>query len=313
MQWGGDSYSSLDQLAGQLRGLLSYGLSGVPFCSFDIGGFDYAPQAFYTEDLDSFPKDPVVYLRSLQFAVFTSHMRAHGKQPREPWTYGEQVLEIARRYLELRYRLLPYIYAQAEAATQTGLPMVRAMVLEFQQDRSTHDLDQQYMFGDSFLVAPILTEDGSYEAYLPAGTWFDFWTEEAAPGNRWIHGRAELDELPVWVRAGAVIPLSAACHSTRAWDPAGLTLQIYGTPPSGTVQLQLGPDTELQYTIEHHPDRFSLHFTELRTHLALKLVGTVYQPDVSTASARPQFHSEHIITIPAGSTGPFVFRSLPIR
>jgi alpha-D-xyloside xylohydrolase len=128
VQWGGDSYSSLDQMACQIRALLGYGLSGVPFCSHDVGGFDYPPQAFDHSErsskwfLEEGALDPVVYTRWLQFGVFSSHVRAHGKQPREPYAYGPQVEEIARRYLKLRYRLLPYIYSQAGPRHGPGIP-----------------------------------------------------------------------------------------------------------------------------------------------------------------------------------------------
>ena len=113
VQWGGDSYASFPQMTGQLRGLLGYGMSGVPFCSHDVGGFDYQPRAFDFGDLDDFPRDAEVYIRWLQFGVFSSHLRAHGKQPREPWEYGDEAAEIAMKYLKLRYRLLPYIYSEA--------------------------------------------------------------------------------------------------------------------------------------------------------------------------------------------------------
>ncbi len=127
----------------------------------------------------SFPKDSEVYVRWLQVGVFSSHLRAHGKQAREPWTYGEEVESIALKYLKLRYRLIPYIYSQAVKCTQTGLPMVRPMLLEFQDDRNTQKLDLQYMFGESFLVAPVLTRDHQVDVYLPQGVWVDYWTKEA--------------------------------------------------------------------------------------------------------------------------------------
>jgi alpha-D-xyloside xylohydrolase len=233
VQWGGDSYSSLDQMACQLRALLGYGLSGVPFCSHDVGGFDYPPQAFDHSErgsqwfLEECTLDPVVYTRWLQFGVFSSHVRAHGKQPREPYACGPQVEAIARRYLKLRYRLLPYIYSQAVQSSQTGLPMARAMVLEFQDDPTTHRLDLQYMFGDSFLVAPVVRRDGRCRVYLPAGAWFDYWTKEAIRGPRWLDLDVPLETLPLWVREGAIIPLGPEMAHTgeKPLDP--LTLELY--------------------------------------------------------------------------------------
>jgi alpha-D-xyloside xylohydrolase len=233
VQWGGDSYSSLDQIAGQLRGLLSYGLSGVPFCSHDVGGFDYSPQAFDHDTQEDYPKDDVTYVRWLQFGVFSSHLRAHGKQPREPWTYGPEIEAIARRYLKLRYRLLPYIYSEAVRSTQTGLPMVKPLVLEFQDDPNTYHLDWEYLFGDSFLVAPVFSPAGRGRVYLPAGEWLDYWTKERLAGGQWFEVDAPLDVLPVWVRAGAIIPLGpeSAYVEEKAVDP--VTLELYYPQSAG--------------------------------------------------------------------------------
>jgi alpha-D-xyloside xylohydrolase len=233
VQWGGDSYSSLDQMACQIRALLGYGLSGVPFCSHDVGGFDYPPQAFDHSErsgqwfLAGGALDPVVYARWLQFGVFSSHVRAHGKQPREPYAYGPEVEAIARRYLRLRYRLLPYIYSQAVQSAQTGLPVARAMALEFQDDPTTHNLDLQYLFGDSFLLAPVVRQDHHCRVYLPAGDWLDYWTKEPVAGPRWLDLEVPLDTLPLWVRAGAIIPMGPEMDHTgqKPLDP--LTLELY--------------------------------------------------------------------------------------
>jgi alpha-D-xyloside xylohydrolase len=240
VQWGGDSYSSLDQMACQISGLLSYGMAGVPFCSHDVGGFDYPPEAFDHRErsekwfLDDYARDPVVYARWLQFGVFSSHLRAHGKQPREPWMYGPELEEIARRYLKLRYRLLPYIYTQAVKSAHTGLPMVRPMVLEFQSDPNTYRLGLQYMFGDSFLVAPVVSRTNRCRVYLPAGDWVDYWTKEVQAGGRWIEVEAPLDLLPLWVRAGDIVPMGPdlAYAGEKALDP--LTLELY--QPQGEVR-----------------------------------------------------------------------------
>jgi alpha-D-xyloside xylohydrolase len=250
VQWGGDSYSSLDQMACQIRALLGYGLSGAPFCSHDVGGFDYPPQAFDHSErsgqwfLEGGALDPVVYTRWLQFGVFSSHLRAHGKQPREPYAYGPQVEAIARRYLRLRYRLLPYIYSQAVQSARTGLPMARAMALEFQDDPTTHPLDLQYLFGDSFLVAPVVRRDHRCRVYLPAGDWLDYWTKEMVKGPRWLDLEVPLDTLPLWVRAGAMIPLGPEMAHTgeKPLDP--LTLELYrpGGEASSVIHDEDRPD-----------------------------------------------------------------------
>lgn len=247
VQWGGDSYSTLDQLASQLRGLLSYGLSGVPFCSHDVGGFDYSPHFFddtqhvdFNESYDpnlqgQYPKDPVVYVRWLQVGVFSSHLRAHGKQAREPWTYGAEVEAIAHRYLELRYRLLPYIYTQAVNSAQSGLPLARPLLLDFQDDPTTQRLDTQYMFGESFLVAPVLSPDNAVQVYLPQGQWVDFWSKAVVNGRQWLKLAPALEILPLWVRGGEILPLGPAQDyvDQKLLDP--LTLELYAPQGSRSI------------------------------------------------------------------------------
>ena len=233
LQWGGDSYASFSQMHGQLRGLLSYGLSGVPFCGHDIGGFDYEPERFdlitegvfgakerlqttrSEEDAPSLAPDnlrhteadPVIYIRWMQFGVFSSHARLHGKRLKEPWEYGEQALKISRRYISLRYQLLPYIYTQAVISSQTALPMVRPMVLEFQDDPTVHQLESQYLFGSDLLAAPVFNRHGNARVYFPAGSWCDFWTDEVITGPCWRDITADINTFPLWIREGAVIPM----------------------------------------------------------------------------------------------------------
>jgi alpha-D-xyloside xylohydrolase len=264
VQWGGDSYSSLDQMACQIRALLGYGLSGIPFCSHDVGGFDYPPQAFDHSErssewfLEENVSDPVVYTRWLQFGVFSSHVRAHGKQPREPYAYGPQIETIARRYLKLRYRLLPYIYSQAIRSAQSGLPMARAMVLEFQDDPTTCHLDLQYLFGDSFLVAPVVRRDHRCRVYLPAGDWLDYWTKETVNGPCWLDLEVPLDTLPLWVRAGAIITMGPEMAHTEEKPLNPLTLELYR--PEGEVSTVIHdgdrPDIPVRYV--RHADRLTV-------------------------------------------------------
>ena len=262
VQWGGDSYSTLNQLACQVRAMLGYGLSGVPFSSHDVGGFDFSPHYFddcfqvdfnesYKQEIkDVYPKDEVVYARWMQVGVFSSHVRAHGKQPREPWTFGKEVEEISLQYIKLRYRLLPYIYTQAINSTRTGIPITRPMLLDFQEDPTTRHVDLQYMFGDSFLVAPVLTRDGSTEVYLPAGTWVDFWTKEIVIGPRWITRVVPLNTLPLWVRGGAIIPMGPEMDyvDQKPLDP--LTLEVYVPGESGSIMIEDEdkPAIPVQYT-----------------------------------------------------------------
>jgi alpha-D-xyloside xylohydrolase len=262
VQWGGDSYSTLNQLACQVRAMLGYGLSGVPFSSHDVGGFDFSPHYFddcfhvnfnesYQEGIkDAFPKDEVVYARWMQVGVFSSHVRAHGKQAREPWTFGDEVEQISKKYLNLRYRLLPYIYSQAVESTRTGIPMARPMVLEFQDDPTTQHIDLQYMFGNRFLVAPVLTRDGRTKVYLPTGTWVDYWSKEVLSGPQWLTIDVPLETLPMWVKAGSIIPMGPEMDyvNQKPMDP--LTLEIY--LPAGSEKILVEDEdcqpVEVSYT-----------------------------------------------------------------
>jgi alpha-D-xyloside xylohydrolase len=220
-----------------------------------VGGFDYPPQAFDHSErsgqwfLAEGAQDPVVYVRWLQFGVFSSHVRAHGKQPREPYAYGPEVEAIARRYLKLRYRLLPYIYSQAVQSARTGLPMARAMALEFQDDPTTHHLDLQYLFGDSFLLAPVVRHDHRCRVYLPAGDWLDYWTKETVTGPRWLDLEVPLDTLPLWVRAGAIVPMGPEMAHTGEKPLEPLTLELY--QPEGEASTLIHdedrPDIPVRY------------------------------------------------------------------
>ncbi len=247
--WGGDSYSSVDQLASQVRGLLSFGMSGMPFCSHDIGGFDYSPCAFDAPLQEGFPKDTVAYIRWLQVGVFSSHSRAHGKQPREPWTFGEEAEKIARKYLKLRYRLLPYIYSQAVQSSHSSLPVVRPLVLEYQDDPNVQRIDLEYLFGDVFLVAPTLSDGSTQKVYLPRGNWVDYWTKEVIPGERWLNVHTSLEKLPLWVKEGSILPLGPEMDyvDQKPLDP--LTLELYVPTGSGETVIfdEDKPEIHVQY------------------------------------------------------------------
>ncbi|HIE22462.1 MAG TPA: hypothetical protein EYP73_07690, partial [Acidimicrobiia bacterium] len=194
LNWSGDPHSTPQDMACVLRGGLSYGLSGVPFWSHDIGGFH--------GDRPS----PWLYIRWAQFGLLSSHSRAHGCQPREPWEYGREAEEIFKKFTRLRYRLLPYLWTCAKEACTTGLPVLRAMVLEFQHDPVVRNIDLQYMLGPALLIAPVFDESNRVQVYLPQGQWLDFWTDELLIGPVWVEQKVPLDRLPIYIRQNSVIP-----------------------------------------------------------------------------------------------------------
>lgn len=201
LHWGGDSASSWDGLAGSLKGGLHFGLSGFGFWSHDVPGFHSVPNFMNTRLSDD------VYVRWTQFGVFSSHLRYHGSFKREPWHYPA-IAPIVKKWLQLRYRLIPYIVKQAEKTTQTGYPMLRAMYLMYPDDLVCRHLDSQYFFGDDFLVAPVMNSENKATVYLPEGRWVNFFTKEVFEGPLWLKDiTVPLEEMPVYVRQGASIPM----------------------------------------------------------------------------------------------------------
>lgn len=214
MYWGGDAQTSFHGMASALRGGLGMSMTGFPFWSHDIGGFRGTP-------------DKEVYVRWAQFGLLSSHARCHGTTPREPWAFGEDAMRIFKRYAALRYRLLPYLYTLAEQATHTGLPVMRPLVLEYQDDPRTYDIELQYLLGDALLLAPVFKKSGEVSVYLPAGDgWVNYWTDEHHAGGQTLHLETDLDEMPVFVRANSIIPMGEATQTVQEGTPSEITLHI---------------------------------------------------------------------------------------
>ncbi len=245
--WGGDPFTDFPYMANQLRAALSLGMSGVPFYSHDIGGFFGRP-------------DPELYVRWAQFGLFSSHSRCHGTTPREPWEFGEEAETIFRRYARLRYRLLPYIYSTAAQAAHTGLPVMRALVLKYSHDPNVRCMDSEYLFGDSFLVAPVLERGARRRMiYLPVGEWVDYWSREVQRGPTWLNYPAPLEILPLFVRRGAIIPMGPDVDHADQSINAGLILDVYPTD-GGYFMLyrEDRPPVEISYTADDMALRLSI-------------------------------------------------------
>ena len=205
VQWGGDPQADWEGLAASIRGGLSWGMSGGPFHASDIGGF-------YKDR-----RDPELYVRWTQAALFVSHFRFHGIGEREPWAYGPAAEAAIRQALDLRYRLLPYIWSAVEEASRSGLPVQRAMVLAFPGDPASWAFEEQWMCGPDLLVAACPRSGGDVEVYLPAGQWTRFpQGGEAIAGGRVLRLTLALDEIAVFARAGARIPLGPAVATSTA-------------------------------------------------------------------------------------------------
>ena len=201
LHWGGDSESSWAGLAGSLKGGLHFGLSGFAFWSHDVPGFHSTP------DFMNSVIDPKVYVRWTQFGVFSSHMRYHGTHKREPWYYPT-VSDIVKKWWKLRYRLMPYILEESRLATETGYPVLQALLFHHPDDRTCWHIDDEYYFGRAFLVAPVMSSSDRRDIYLPEGEWVNFFTKEHFHGPIWLKDvYVPLDEMPVFCHPGTVIPV----------------------------------------------------------------------------------------------------------
>ncbi|MFI6476754.1 TIM-barrel domain-containing protein [Nonomuraea sp. NPDC050663] len=190
-QWSGDIYTSYAAMGSTIRGGLAHGLSGIPFWSHDAGGFTGRP----TDDL---------YVRWTQFGALSPLLRLHGTTTREPWEFPEVEAE-AIAALKLRYRLMPYILKAARDAAATGAPMMRALCVDYPEDPVSWQADLEYLLGRDLLVAPMISPDGTRQVYLPHGEWVDYWTHEVLIGGRYVQVTKPLDQIPLFVRSGAVI------------------------------------------------------------------------------------------------------------
>ncbi|TRV78846.1 alpha-xylosidase [Streptomyces sp. 130] len=223
VHWGGDCFASFTAMAESLRGGLSLSLSGFGFWSHDIGGFEGTP-------------DPAVFKRWLAFGLLSSHSRLHGNVSyRVPWEFGEEAVDVARRFTLLKHRLMPYLYGAAATAHRTGVPVMRPMLLEFPGDPATRTLDRQYMLGPDLLVAPVFTEDGQVEYYVPEGTWTHLLTGETVTGPAWRQETHGFDSLPLLVRPGAVLPWGGDDRRPDGDWLDGLTLRVFGEGDGTTV------------------------------------------------------------------------------
>jgi len=195
VHWGGDCYATYESMAESLRGGLSIGLSGFGFWSHDIGGFENTAPAH-------------VYKRWCAFGLLSSHSRLHGsKSYRVPWLYDEESCDVVRHFTQMKCRLMPYLYRQASLASERGLPMMRAMMLAFAGDPACDYLDRQYMLGDSLLVAPVFSEAGEVQFYLPEGRWTHLWHNDVLSGSRWYTQRHGFMSLPVYARDNTLLAL----------------------------------------------------------------------------------------------------------
>jgi alpha-D-xyloside xylohydrolase len=244
--WSGDIGSGWDSLKRQIPAGLDFSASGLPYWTTDTGGFFRSGPTQYTD-----PAYRERFLRWLEFSTFSPLMRVHGwHTDTEFWRYGKQVEEVSRNYLDLRHRLLPYIYSGAAEVTMHGSTMMRPLVMDFPQDDKAMDQKYEYMFGKEFLVAPVLAPGvQSWDVYLPKCQqgWVNFWTGQTYQGGHTVDVPARLDQIPVFVRAGSIVPLGPSEQWVGEKPDAPIEIRVY---PGSNATFSLYEDEGTNYDYE---------------------------------------------------------------
>jgi alpha-glucosidase len=217
--WTGDNRSEDDHMLAGVRLMNSLGLSGVAFTGMDIGGFTGNPTT-------------ALYTRWIELGAFTPYFRNHtslNSKASEPWSYGEDVLDIARNYISLRYQLLPYIYGNFYEASQTGLPVMRSLAINYTHEPRIMDpqFQNQYEFGNAFMVAPFESSKEFGKIFFPAGKWYDLYNDEIQAGNVDKIVQLNINKLPVYVKGGSIIPTQSLVQTTSILPNDTLTVHIY--------------------------------------------------------------------------------------
>ncbi len=215
VHWGGDCSANYPSMAETLRGGLSFAMSGFSFWSHDISGFEQTAS-------------PDLYKRWAAFGLFSTHSRLHGSGSyRVPWLFDEESTHVVRFFTKLKCTLMPYIYSQAVLAHETGVPVMRPMVLEYMDDPACAYLDMQYMLGDSLLVAPVFSEDGEVNVYLPEGKWTHLLSGETREGGRYYKEKYDYFSLPVYVRQNSILA-RGECENNPVYEyEKNTVLHIY--------------------------------------------------------------------------------------
>lgn len=232
VHWGGDCWSDYESMAESLRGGLSLTMSGFGYWSHDIGGFEST-------------STPDVYKRWAAFGLLSTHSRLHGSWSyRVPWAYDEESVDVVRFFTRLKCSLMPYLFRHAIETSGSGVPVMRSMILEFEDDPTCGYLDRQYMLGDALLVAPIFNEEGIAQYYLPEGRWTDYLTGEVKMGGRWIKEHHGYLSIPLLVREGSLIAVGSVDGDAVYDYSEGIILKAYelqdNVPSSAEVYTDKG-------------------------------------------------------------------------
>jgi alpha-D-xyloside xylohydrolase len=277
--WSSDIFPTWDTLKRQIPTGLDFAASGLTYWANDTGGWQYLPREHHPAhkplldpsdaraNVGGYDDYPELYTRWFQYASFLPIFRTHGSRPaNEVWSYGKEAEPILEKYLRLRYQLMPYIYSLGYKTWLTGAPFMRALPLDFPNDPKVADLRDEYMFGPAFLVAPVTGQGAtSRQVYLPAGAdWYNYWTQERVKGGQSIIVQAPIDTLPLFVRAGSIIPLGAPVESTHQAQ-AIAKIRVY---PGADASFTLFSDDGKTYAYEKGAGSVTrLHWDDARQRL----------------------------------------------
>ncbi|MEE4488994.1 TIM-barrel domain-containing protein [Streptomyces sp. BE230] len=242
-QWAGDNNATFSAMASTLRAGLSYALSGVPFWSHDVGGFTGKPT-------------PELYLRSAQFGAFSPLMRFHGTSSRFPWDYPPEIGSAVTEAVRMRYRLMPYLQSAVIEACTSGLPLMRPLVLDAQDEPGAWSADLEYLLGPDLLVAPVPDPSGERHVYLPEGRWIDYWNATVHEGGRHLRIAQPLERIPLFVRMNALIATTEVREHVGDEYATAVDLEYWGTEDTDAVVQSAAGPTRLR--LRHSADGVAL-------------------------------------------------------
>jgi len=291
MVWSSDIYPTWDAFKRQIPTGLDFTASGMAYWTNDVGGWQYLPAEHHPshtplldpsdarENVGGYDDYPELYTRWFEYGTFLPIMRTHGSRTyNEVWSYGKQAEPILEKYLKLRYQLMPYVYSLGYRTYQTGAPFMRALFMDFPNDGLVADIRDEYMFGPAFLVSPV-TEQGATikNVYLPAGSdWYNYWTNERYHGGQIAKVEAPIDIIPLFVRAGSIVPLGSAIESTNEQQKIE-KVRVY---PGADADLTLYNDDGKTYAYEKGDSMFTrLHWDDQSHKLTHEGASAWSEPD----------------------------------
>lgn len=281
--WSGDIRPTCDDMRSQIRAMQLAGLSGFPYWGHDAGGF-------YDWERKTGPDDALYRQWAMAFGSFTPFWKPHGMgESRWPRDRSAEAQADAKRYGELRYRLMPYLYSYAYEAHATGVPIARGMVVDYQENPLAWRHDLQYLWGRSMIVAPTCSDERRASVWLPPGTWYDFWDDTRTGGDRVLDYPAPLGKLPVFVRAGSIVPMATFAPSTAFMRRDHLIVHVF-TGEDADFVLYEDDGVSEQYRTHAEHRRTAIRYREADTSLTVRAAVGTYQGAPRDRSYRLEIH-----------------------